>query len=118
VPWDVTSRHPTWFLANYKLPQVKQALNKCQKGQIPFLIGDRDVNLRTPRDERDERIDDASVLADESDFPVDSVLTTTLFFDRPGEMKSQTSSSKNLACVHPGGSPAGFFTSSLSYSTL
>jgi hypothetical protein len=38
------------------LPQVKQALNKCPQGHTPLLIGDLNVNLCAPRDERDERI--------------------------------------------------------------
>jgi hypothetical protein len=38
------------------LPQVKQALNKCLQGHTPLLIGDLNVNLCAPRDERDERI--------------------------------------------------------------
>ncbi len=44
------------------LPQVKQALNKCLQGYTPLLIGDLNVNLRTPRDERDEQI--AEVVGD------------------------------------------------------
>jgi hypothetical protein len=38
------------------LPQVKQALNKCPQGHTPLLIGDLNVNLCAPRDERDEQI--------------------------------------------------------------
>jgi hypothetical protein len=38
------------------LPHVKQALNKCPKGHTPLLIGDLNVNLCAPWDERDERI--------------------------------------------------------------
>jgi hypothetical protein len=38
------------------LPQVKQALNKCPQGHTPFLIGDLNVNLCAPRDERDKQI--------------------------------------------------------------
>jgi hypothetical protein len=40
------------------LPQVEQALNECPKGHAPLLIGDLNVNLCAPRDERDERIDE------------------------------------------------------------
>ncbi len=38
------------------LPQVEQALNKCLQGHTPHLIGDLNVNLCAPRDERDKRI--------------------------------------------------------------
>ncbi len=38
------------------LPQVKQALNECPKRLTPLLIGDLNVNLCAPWDERDERI--------------------------------------------------------------
>jgi hypothetical protein len=38
------------------LPQVKQALNKCPKGHTPLFIGDLNVNLHAPWDERDEQI--------------------------------------------------------------
>jgi hypothetical protein len=38
------------------LPQVKQALNECPQGHTPLLIGDLNVNLCAPRDERDEQI--------------------------------------------------------------
>jgi hypothetical protein len=38
------------------LPQVEQALNECPQGHTPLLIGDLNVNLCAPRDERDEQI--------------------------------------------------------------
>jgi hypothetical protein len=38
------------------LPQIKQALKECLQRHIPLLIGDLNVNLCTPRDERDEQI--------------------------------------------------------------
>jgi hypothetical protein len=38
------------------LPQVKQALNECLKGHTPLLIGDLNVKLHAPRDERDKQI--------------------------------------------------------------
>jgi hypothetical protein len=38
------------------LPQVEQALNECPQGHTPLLIGDLNVNLCTPRDERDKQI--------------------------------------------------------------
>jgi hypothetical protein len=38
------------------LPQVEQALNECPQGHTPLLIGDLNINLCAPRNERDEQI--------------------------------------------------------------
>ena len=38
------------------LTAIEQAWNKCPRGHVPLLIGDLNVNLRSPRDERDEQI--------------------------------------------------------------
>ncbi len=38
------------------LAQVEQALNECLQGHTPLLIGDLNINLCAPRDEKDEQI--------------------------------------------------------------
>jgi hypothetical protein len=47
------------------LPQVEQAPNKCPKGHTLLLIGDLNINLPVPQDERDEWI--AEVVEDMCD---------------------------------------------------
>jgi hypothetical protein len=41
------------------LATIVQAWNECPKGHTPFLLGDLNVNLRAPRDNRDEQIVEA-----------------------------------------------------------
>jgi hypothetical protein len=38
------------------LTTIEQAWNECPRGHIPLLLGDMNVNLRSPRDERDKQI--------------------------------------------------------------
>ena len=38
------------------LVMIKQAWNECPHGHTPILLGDLNINLRSPRDERDEKI--------------------------------------------------------------
>ncbi len=38
------------------LTTIEQAWNKCPRGHVPLLLGNLNVNLRSPRDERDEQI--------------------------------------------------------------
>ena len=38
------------------LTWIEQAWNECPKGHIPVIFGDLNINLRAPRDERDETI--------------------------------------------------------------
>jgi hypothetical protein len=38
------------------LTTIKQAWNECPRGHIPLLLGNLNVNLCSPRDERDEQI--------------------------------------------------------------
>ena len=38
------------------LTTIEQAWNECPRGHVPLLLGDLNVNLRSPRDERDEQI--------------------------------------------------------------
>ena len=38
------------------LATIVQAWNECSTGHTPFLLGDLNVNLRAPRDDRDEQI--------------------------------------------------------------
>jgi hypothetical protein len=38
------------------LATIEQAWNKCPRGHTPILIGDLNVNLHSPRDERDKQI--------------------------------------------------------------
>ena len=41
------------------LPIIVQAWNECPSGHTPILLGDLKVNLRAPRDDRDEQIAEA-----------------------------------------------------------
>jgi len=41
------------------LATIVQAWSECPKGHTPFLLGDLNVNLRAPRDDRDEQIAEA-----------------------------------------------------------
>ncbi len=38
------------------LMTIEQAWNECPRGHTPILLGDLNVNLCSPRDERDEQI--------------------------------------------------------------
>jgi hypothetical protein len=38
------------------LTTIKQAWNECPRGHIPLLLGDLNINLHSPRDERDKQI--------------------------------------------------------------
>ena len=38
------------------LATIEQAWNECPSGHTPILLGDLNVNLRAPRDDRDEQI--------------------------------------------------------------
>jgi hypothetical protein len=38
------------------LMTIEQAWNECPRGHIPLLLGDLNIKLRSPRDERDEQI--------------------------------------------------------------
>ena len=65
----VTGRNQFFVVGGYippsdltTLAQIQKAWDQCPKGCIPLFLGDLNINLESPRDERDEQI------AEECDF--------------------------------------------------
>ena len=65
----VTGRNRFYVVGGYippsdltTLAQIQKAWDQCPKGCIPLFLGDLNINLESPRDERDEQI------AEECDF--------------------------------------------------
>ena len=59
----VTRRNQFYIVGGYippsdltTLTQIQNAWDQCPKGCIPLFLGDLNINLESPRDERDEQI--------------------------------------------------------------
>ena len=59
----VTGRNRFFVVGGYippsdltTLAQIQKAWDQCPKGCIPLFLGDLNINLESPRDERDEQI--------------------------------------------------------------